>query len=706
MQKGYLRIELRLGNNYMPIPNANILVKEPNGNIIYNIFTDEMGSTAKVDLSAPDEVISYEPGADTTSFSTYDVEVPAFGGYATLTIKGVQIFPNKLAILPIHNFPIAPNSTPEESAMEIIIKPTSPLTETEPEDSGPAQQSSFSQKKNIFTTNIERKIRIMDHEGKTQFTPLPANDITVPNYITVHLGPPDSDALNVRVPFIDYIKNVASSEIFPTWPEAAIKANIYAQISFALNRIFTVWYRSRGYDFDITNSTAYDQSFVYGRNIFENISQYVDGMFNLFLRRLGRREPFFAQYCNGTTVTCDGLSQWGTVPLAEEGYTPFEILTYYYPEDIRIFESNNFLDLFGTYRGYPYVEGESGDDIRLIQDSLNRISANYPLIPIISEPNGFFGPETTEAVKVFQETFNLTPDGIVGKDTWYAIIRIFVGVARLGELTSEGIRIGIGSTPPTSILRLGSRGEDVIELQFILNFIAQFYPIIPLVINNGVFTENTEQAVIAFQKLFFIEPADGIVGPRTWNDLYYVYKVIEHIIANPIGAYGPPYPEESLRVGSVGHEVMLVQSCLREISAVYPSIPEITADGIYGPATEAAVRAFQIQFNLFADGIVGRITWNKIFEICSQINAEIPSYPGRSLRIDDRGEDVRYIQNLINLIAEFYPNIPPILPDGWFGPVTESIVRTFQTEFGLTPDGIIGPETWNKIVEVYQELPQ
>lgn len=705
MQIGYLRIEMRLGDNFLPISNANVLIKEPDGNILYNIYTDEVGNTPKVDLPAPDEDNSLEPEILNSSFSIYDVEIPAFNGYGQLIIKGVQIFPNRTAILPIKKFPLTPSIIPEEAENEIVIAPASPLTEAG--FLGKSGATSLASRKKMFTSSIERKLSIMQlqYEGKSQYTPLPANDITIPNYITVHLGPPDSDALNVRVPFIDYIKNVASSEIFPTWPEAAIRANIYAQISFALNRIFTVWYRSRGYDFDITNSTAYDQSFVYGRNIFENISQYVDSMFNLFLRRLGRREPFFAQYCNGTTVTCDGLSQWGTVPLAEEGLSPFEILTYYYPEDIRIFESNNFLDLFGAYRGYPYIEGESGEDIQIMQNSLNRISANYPLIPVIPEPNGFFGPTTTDAVKVFQETFNLTPDGIVGKDTWYAIIRIFVGVARLGELTSEGVRIGIGSTPPTSTLRMGSRGEDVVELQFILNYIAQFYPVIPLVINNGVFTENTQRSVIAFQKLFYIEPADGIVGPRTWNDLYYVFKTIESIIENPIGTYGPPYPGEPLRVGSVGHEIMLLQSCLRQIAGSYPYIPEVTPDGIYGPATEEAVRAFQVAFNLFADGIVGRITWNKIFEICSGLDEGITSYPGTPLRIEDRSENVRFIQNLINNIAQFYPNVSYLLPDGYFGPVTERVVRQFQTDFGLTPDGIIGPETWNKIVEIHSQLP-
>ena len=246
----------------------------------------------------------------------------------------------------------------------------------------------------------------------------------VPEFITVHLGAPGSSARNVTVSFSDYIKNVASSEIYPTWPESAIRANIYAQISFALNKIYTEYYRSRGYDFDITNATSIDQSFVYGRPIFENISRIVDDIFNEYVRRIGSVEPYYTEYCDGIDVVCEGLSQWGTVELAEQGLGAYDILTNYYGEDIEIVAA----PIFNVVSQFPVRNlelGSYGNDVQTAQIRLNRISANYPLIPKIYSPDGIFGPETDRAVREFQRIFNLTADGIVGKATWYKIQMIW-----------------------------------------------------------------------------------------------------------------------------------------------------------------------------------------------------------------------------------------------------------------------------------------
>ena len=216
----------------------------------------------------------------------------------------------------------------------------------------------------------------------------------IPQFITVHLGAPDEEALNVTVPFMDYVKNVASSEIYPTWPENSIRANIYAQISFALNRIYTEYYRSRGYDFDITNSTAFDQFFVDERNIFENISQTVSEIFDSYIRRQGFIEPLFAQYCNGTTVTCNGLSQWGTVDLANQGLTPYEILQFYYGNNIDIVTDVPVQNVTASLPPNPLRIGSVGDDVRQIQIRLNRISDNYPSIPKIYPTDGIFTTDT------------------------------------------------------------------------------------------------------------------------------------------------------------------------------------------------------------------------------------------------------------------------------------------------------------------------
>ena len=263
---------------------------------------------------------------------------------------------------------------------------------------------------------------------------------SIPETITVHLGPPNSPADNVTLSFPDYIKNVASSEIFPTWPEAAIRANVYAQVTFALNRVFTEWYRSRGYPFDITSSTQYDQAFVYGRDVFNNISNIVDEIFNNYVVRRGTVEPLFTQFCNGTSVTCQGLSQWGTVTLANRGYTPYEMLQYYYGSDIEIVRNAPVEPFIGSYPGTPFGIGTSGNEVHTIQTELNRIADNYPAIPKISPANGFYRENTSEAVRVFQGIFGLPQTGVVNKATWYQIKYIYVAVKNLAELTSEGLR--------------------------------------------------------------------------------------------------------------------------------------------------------------------------------------------------------------------------------------------------------------------------
>ena len=291
----------------------------------------------------------------------------------------------------------------------------------------------------------------------------------IPQNITVHLGPPSSSAENVTVNFVDYIKNVASSEIYPTWPEEALRANIYAIISFALNRIYTEWYPSRGYDFDITNSTAFDQAFVPNREVFQNISLIVDEIFNNYVVRQGEVQPLFTQFCNGTTSQCAGLSQWGTVDLAESGLTAYEILQSYYGPNIGIVENAPIAEIEESYPGVPLRLGDSGNNVKIIQTELNRISQNYPAIPKIAEENGVFGVDTQAAVRKFQEVFGLDPTGEVDKSTWYKIKRYYVGVKNLSDLVGEGVSISEAQVPFPTQLREGSQGIGVRTIQYYLN---------------------------------------------------------------------------------------------------------------------------------------------------------------------------------------------------------------------------------------------
>ena len=348
----------------------------------------------------------------------------------------------------------------------------------------------------------------------------------VPQRITVHLGTPNSNAENVTVSFPDYVKNVASSEIYPTWDESALRANILAIVSFALNRVYTEFYRSRGYDFDITNSTAFDQYFVNGRSYFENISRLVDELFNDYLRRPGFVEPLAAKFCNGTTVTCEGLSQWGSQGLAEQGYNSTEILQSYYG-DVEIVPNAPITGIVSSYPGTPLRRGTTGPSVVTIQTELNRISQNYPAIPKIPVVDGIFGSRTEASVRKFQEVFNLIPDGIVGPATWYALVRIYVAVNRLAELRSQGQRFYANSWATTDPIEQGDRGIKVEHLQYMLSVLSAYIPEIPPIAIDGIFGNATRAAVLAAQRRFGL-PQTGIVDFSTWDEIYDQFSGIEN----------------------------------------------------------------------------------------------------------------------------------------------------------------------------------
>ena len=348
----------------------------------------------------------------------------------------------------------------------------------------------------------------------------------VPEFITVHLGPASQSAENVTVSFPDYIKNVASSEIYPTWELSALRANILAQISFALNRVYTEYYPSRGYPFQITSTTATDQKFIKGRSIFDNIDQLVDDIFNDYIRRQGFVEPLAAKFCNGTTVTCDGLSQWGSQELAQQGLDSMAILRRYYGNDIELVVEAPVQGLQNSYPGSPLRRGAAGPDVVVVQTELNRIGQNYPAIPKIQPVDGVFGQQTEEAVRRFQEIFGLTADGVVGKATWYRLVSLYVGVNRLSELVSEGQRMfGIPFQAPQAVSE-GSPRNQVLMVQYFLSILAQFDPLIPFVTLDGIYGPATRQAVRSFQTAQGI-PVTGTVDTATWNALYSAFEGID-----------------------------------------------------------------------------------------------------------------------------------------------------------------------------------
>ena len=348
----------------------------------------------------------------------------------------------------------------------------------------------------------------------------------VPQQITVHLGAPNQSAPNVTVPFVDYVKNVASSEIYPTWDESALRANILAIVSYALNRVYTEFYRSRGYDFEITNNTAYDQAFVNGRSYFDTVSRLVDELFNDYLRRPGFVEPLAAKFCNGTTVTCQGLSQWGSQNLAQQGLNSTQILRNYYG-NVETVLNAPIRGITSSYPGTPLRRGSSGPNVVVVQTELNRISQNYPAIPKLATVDGIYGSRTEAAVRRFQEIFDLTPDGIVGPATWYALVRLYTAVTSLSELRSQGQQFYSINWEYPDPIQEGDSGDKVRHLQYMLSVLSSYIRQIPPVAVDGIFGPATRDALVAAQGWFGL-PQTGQVDDRTWDEIYDQFAGIEN----------------------------------------------------------------------------------------------------------------------------------------------------------------------------------
>ncbi len=459
----------------------------------------------------------------------------------------------------------------------------------------------------------------------------------IPRNIVVHLGTPQSQAQNVTVPFSDYIKNVASSEIFSTWDEAAIRANVLAQVSFALNRIYSEWYPAMGYSFDITNSTGFDQKFIPGRNIYENISRIVDDVFNDYLRRENTINPLFAAFCDGVQVSCEGLSQWGSQNLAQRGYSDIDIIRYYYGDNVEVVVNAPIADNVPSYPDVALKLGDLNENVRRMQLYLNRISSNYPAIPKIVNVTGRFDENTENSVRAFQRVFNLEPDGIIGKGTWYRIIYIYDSVTRLAELDAEGV--GYENLPRqfSGALREGDTGGQVVTLQYFLALLGRFVDFLPAVTVDGVYGQGTENAVIAFQKYKNL-PATGEVDEETWFSLYAAYAgVIDWLRGqNPTGKVTTvPYPGVILRRGDVGPSVRTMRSYLSYIADYFYDLTPLSQGTLFDTRMQNTVREFQRIFSLNPTGQIDERTWNTIADVYStlregQVRVE-GQYPGYTL---------------------------------------------------------------------------
>ena len=437
----------------------------------------------------------------------------------------------------------------------------------------------------------------------------------VPNNITVHLGKPDDNVRNITVSFVNYISNVASSELYPTWPRNCLIANIYAIISFTMNRIYNEWYRSKGYNFDITSSPVYDQAFVENRSTYENINNIVEEIFNNYIVKSGQVQPYFARYCDGRKTQCDGLSQWGSVSLANQGRDALSILKYYYGNDINIKYDAPVGDVLEGYPGYEIKLGNAGNPVLLIQRDLKRIRMNYPAIPNIKTDLGIYDEETVNAVKKFQEIFSLPVTGVVDKATWYKIKYIYTSVKKLSDLYSEGLSEEEATFLYEDEINYGDTGIEVEYIHYYLDAIAFLDPDIPRLPTNSIYNDNSRTMVEAFQKKYKL-PVTGIFTYQDWKVLKDTYNSILKSFPREYQDYiNELYPDYFLMKGSNGEDVKRFQKFLLKICRFDHSIPGVRVNGIFDDLTEKSVLKLQKDYGFDVNGVVGPLLWRKVVEL-------------------------------------------------------------------------------------------
>ena len=668
MAAGILRIHSYAARRSAPMAGVSVTVTGEG--FTASRVTGEDGLAADIEIEAPACSLSLDENNTTEQpYAVCDL-VAEKPGYRPVRIEGVQIFSGQATLAHLEMTPA--NARIVEEDAPVVIPPH--LLFSGGGGSGSAPDTPAG------------NARVL-------------SSVVIPTHITVHLGRPNESARNVTVSFRDYIANVASSEVYPTWPEQALRANIHCQISLALNRIYTEWYPSRGYNFNITGSPGYDQAYVHGRTVFDVMVRLTDDIFSTFIRKTGTVNPYFSEYCDGKMVSCPGLKQWGTVTLAEQGRSALSILRYYYGNDVEVIRTSNIASIPESYPGSPVRRGDRGPSVFTLQRQLNRITKDYPFFGTLT-PDGIFGEQMAETVKRFQRQFSLTADGVVGRQTWYKISYIYVSVKDLAELTSEGeTSSGVLSdgTWGGTVLRTGSRGGAVEQLQFWLNTISQYVASIPSVSVDGSFGSRTAAAVRAFQRRYGLA-VDGVVGEATWNAIYAQFFSIQSDNGTPNA-----YPGTALRQGDEGQNVRLVQFWLKIARTVYTALNNPTVDGRFGPSTQRAVEAFQRYFGLTADGVVGRTTWNKLREVYTDIANDLLAeslrpgeFPG-VLRRGSSGRAVRELQYYLYLMHSYDTSIPTVTIDGVYGASTEAAVRAFQRLAGLTVDGVAGRSTWENL---------
>ena len=673
---GTLRIQTFAARQSAPVEGVTVAV-QGDGFTLHRI-TDATGSAADIPIEAPACALSLDESNTTRPYAIVSLTA-AKPGYRTVRIEGIQIFAGQVTLAQPQMLPVTEEDRDIPNA-PIVIPPHALFAGSG--GSGP--------------------------QPRENCTPRVLEQVVIPKNITVHLGKPAAAARNVTVSFRDYIANVASSEVYPTWPEQALRANIHCQISLALNRIYTEWYPSKGYTFNITNSTSYDQYYVHGRTVFEVMVRITDDIFNTYLRKSGTVNPYYSEYCDGKSVTCPGLKQWGTVTLANNGRSALQILRYYYGSSIEIVRTKNIRSIPQSYPGTPLRQGSRGTAVFTLQRQLNRITKDYPFLGKLTV-DGVFGSRMAATVRAFQKQFNLTADGVVGRQTWYKISYIYVSVKDLAELTSEG-ETSTGTlsngTWNGTVLSTGASGSAVEQVQFWLNTLAQYDSAIPSVKVDGVFGTATANAVRAFQRKYGLT-VDGIVGQTTWNSLYGR--------ASQLRSSGPvvtlkrlPYPGTPLTVGSSGETVLYYNLLLQRIAYYFSSVEAPPLADRYTDETATATRSAQQLLGLEQTGIADADTWTAVEALSLQLAAHAPNpdrhtpsgtaYPGRAIAEGSAGQEVGQVERWINRRAQLSCGEGYVADNNRFGASDAAAVRAVQQQAGLQPvNGIVYRETWHAL---------
>ncbi|MEG2117576.1 MAG: peptidoglycan-binding protein [Clostridia bacterium] len=570
---GTLLLKLKKSSGRMPAYGAKVDVADGSG-LISSMLSDINGE-AKINLPTVDYRYSQIPNPPVKPYLTYDVRV-TLSGYITVLFKGVQIFSG---IITIQEHVLVRTEDDPKTKIYIISIP----------------------EHNLLT----KKQSVPSLDNPQVATLAVDNVVKIPQNIIVHLGAPKAESENIVVPFLYYLKNVAASEIFPTWPNASLRSNIIAEITFALNRICNEWYKSQGYDFDITSTKEYDQSFNKDIALFDTISDIVDEIFTNYVACDESSKPIFSDHCDGYINQCAGLSQWGTVNLANEQYAPLAILRYYYGSDLKIKEAEIEKNSNDSFEGVLKSGSESAD-VAVLESRLNRIAVDYPKINFIPCAEGKYTQSIKAATTQFQKVFGLTPTGETDEKTWYRILFIYNTLKALPLLKNSVERIS-NDGYPDYILNVGDRGPDVLRIEYYLAQISETSKEIPLPAVDGVYDVETRNSVAAFQRFYGIDPT-GTIDETTWNLIVKAY----YAIPESDDCCPEAYPGNAIKFGNRGRLVKCVQIALNEMGKRITSIPLLAVDGLFGNKTLSAVKAFQRYFDLRVDGMVGPITWAKL----------------------------------------------------------------------------------------------